>query len=198
MLALEPTLPTAVRAPMLAGQRLHARREPTFRTTDPVPTLPARFLASMLPGELEPTLHTSARAPILPDQRLHARREPDALRLAFHQPVAAIPPISGWSMGSWESVRLRRSRRRGFPRSHGPSAAEGADQRLRSRQPPRGWRPGGASPGGGRSARPQRRRSAGRPWGKPWRDEPWAAEVAGLVIGPIRSPAGPTGSGEMP
>jgi len=190
-------------APMLAGQLWQAQLAPTSHTTGRAPILPGRLSAPILPGQLldarlAPTFPTTGRAPISPDQLLNARLELDALRLTFHQSVAATPSVSGWSMRSRESVRLRTSRRHGFPRSHGPAAAEIADQRLRFRQPPRAWHPGGASPWGGHSARPQRRRSTGGRWGKPWHDDPWAAEVAALVTGPTHAPGGPTGSGETP
>jgi hypothetical protein len=237
MLTLDPTHATAVRAPMSAGQLVHARLEPASPTTGRAPILPGQLLDArlaptlhrtdraptspdqLLDARLAPTLHTTDRAPISPDQLLDPRLEPgfsttgsaplspdqllnarpgpDALRLTVRQPMATIPSVSCWSMRSWESVRQNRSRRRGVPRSHGPAAAEIAEQRLRFGQQLGAWFPVGAPPRGWRSARPQPGRT-GPPWGKPWHDDAWAAEVAALVTGPPRAPAGPTGSGETP
>ena len=59
------------------------------------------------------------------DQRIWVQLEPGSSpplsALTLCSPVA--PTMSGirWSMGSWESVRPRRNRRQGVPRSHGPA-----------------------------------------------------------------------------
>ena len=201
-------------APISPGQRLAATR-PTLGDLAR-PTLSADLARSTLggdpanarwrsrpanawrrPGQRSAISPGQCLAPISPGQALDAWLEANRVVLTTRQSLVAIVSVSRWSMRPWNSVRPVGKRRRGLPRSHGPSAEQLAAQRLTSGQWLGKWQPRTRLPGRWRSIRP-RRRSTGQPSGMSRRHAPEALGVSGLAAGPMRSLATSTGSGDTP